>query len=84
MLQGHVSRPPYTGINDGDIIVRSNTVQLLLDKYASACEEDYKSRPFKEYEAGEPDTKRGILREVLIEIGLEKDVRALETGISFK
>lgn len=83
MPEGHVGRPPYTGVNEGDIIIRSRTIKSLLDRYTSICEEDYQSRPFKEYEGREPGTQRGTWREILIEIGLEREVKAIEIGVSF-
>ncbi len=82
MYQGHVSAPPYTGINHGDKIIRRNTVELLLKKYTSLCKEDYQSRPFKEYEPREPNIKRDIWREILVDIGLEREVRNIESGVA--
>jgi len=81
--QGHVSALPFNGLNEGDIIIRRNSVKLLLDKYASICESEYQSKPFKEYEFGESSKERGIWRELLIMIGLENELKAIEIGTSF-
>lgn len=76
---------PYNGINNGDIVIRSEKVQSLLDQYRSICLSDRHSggivSPIYLQRVMLTSAQRDTWKKILIEIGLDNKIKEIETEI---